>query len=175
MGRRGPQPTPTQILAAAGDRRAKARMRDGEAAAISSLDAELRKPRDLTGEAAAIWDELIPILRNLGVLSDSDGMTIARYCATMAEWRALDRIIATEGRTYRTEGGQFCPHPCVRMRAERAKEAQGFEDRFGLSPSARTSLHIVRAAALKAQQDAKAKKDPKPGKVLDASRFFTKS
>ena len=81
MGRRGPPPTPTAKLARRGSWRAAERAAEPDAL-------EALPPRPQLGEiATAVWDTYEPILREMRVLSRSDGMALELLARTYEEWK----------------------------------------------------------------------------------------
>lgn len=154
MGKRGPPRLPTEVLIARGSRHAKGRplsdqpvvIPEGTAAPVAIPEREPpKRPAWLTPQAVKIWDEVIPILKSIGVLTVADGATISRYCQSLVDWVKYDKAIRKEGAWYKHPSGALRAHPAVRLRAECAKVLKESEDRLGLSPQARSSLHLTLA------------------------------
>ena len=77
--------------------------------------APLPAPRWLPPAAAAVWAEVEPQLRAAGRLRPEHSDTLANYCCTAAELRALSAEIAENGSVYEGPHGR-CPsaeHSCV--------------------------------------------------------------
>ncbi len=75
------------------------------------------KPKWLTKKAADHWDELVPIIDGMGVLTEADGHSLAMLCQVYADWQ--------KKRT---------PQLATRL--------QSLMSEFGLTPSARSRLHV---------------------------------
>jgi phage terminase small subunit len=119
MGKRGPQPTPTKILAARGSWRAKVRHDDLELPAGTP-----RKPAWLKGEAAKEWKRVTAELSKAGVLADIDQTALAQYCAYWAMW--LEEYSAT------------VPNP--QLMKDYYTACTKLAREFGLTPSSRVGL-----------------------------------
>jgi len=119
------------------------------------------KPDWLDAEAGSKWDELIPILEAMRVLTCADGDTCARYCHAWASWRQADRLIRKQGITIKSGSGNIKTHPAVTVRAQMDKIIRECGDRLGLSPDARRLLNVaaifVRSQPIKPKQS-----DPEP-------------
>lgn len=84
MGKRGPKPIPTRVLKVRGSWRGNARA--GEIEFESSAPV---KPRWLTGRAAKIWAEIMPLLKSFRLVVKIDRNALARYCQTQAEYEEI--------------------------------------------------------------------------------------
>lgn len=147
MGRRGPKPQPTAIKIARGNpgkRRINRREPKPEAVAPSC-------PSWLDREGKRVWNELLPQLQRMGVLSRIDRNALARYCAIWSRWRRAEKTIEREGATYTiyAEDGvtvrTICPRPEVAIANKAATELRQLEAVFGMNPSARSSLKVEQA------------------------------
>jgi len=76
------------------------------------------KPEWLAPDAAAVWDQYAPIVEKMGLLTDADAETFARWCQLSAEFRRLQ--------------SKFPAAKMTRM--------DNLESRFGLDPSSRARL-----------------------------------
>src|SRR3990172_8307377 len=84
MGARGPQPTPTPILAARGSWLAPARLKAGE----PRPDVEAPDCPDwLSDSAKEVWFQVVPMLMSLRVLSRDNAGALARYCDAFVQWK----------------------------------------------------------------------------------------
>ncbi len=106
------------------------------------------KPEDLTGTASEAWDELAPVLEDMGVLTIADGLALRLLCDSYGFYMDACDTIETEGK-YLTlinkGGGEYVTeHPAVKARARCWKEVETMARQFGLTPSARTGLSVVK-------------------------------
>ncbi len=142
MGKRGPARTPTRILKMRGSWRADAR--EGEPEPDASRP---RCPAWLRKEAKRAWKELIPQLEAMGILAKCDRNPLARYCQTLAQWKATEQWIMKHGDAYPEKDARgkiigLKEYPQV-SRALRLSEALlRLEKQFGLTPAARADLAI---------------------------------
>lgn len=119
MGKRGQRPVPTQVLKLRGSWRANTRR--GEPETTGSL----AKPKWLTGErATAKWDELAVLIGHY--CGEQDSGALARYCYWWSKW---DEISGAGGDNVQRLGQ-------IQQILTRA------EQEFGLTPSARTAIHV---------------------------------
>lgn len=152
MGRRGPAPTPTEILGARGSWRAKQNRNEPK-----PTKGPPPCPRTLKGEAKKLWKPLVQLLESMGVLTVADGGQLERYCVYFARWRACEAHLAKHGLSYavtkevKKQGGEeakekevssvsYREFPEVKESHRLDKALRQAEDRFGLSPSARARL-----------------------------------
>ena len=86
----GPQKLPSEIKKLRGTFRPH---RDGpENHSMDDLSSEnVERPTDLTGEAAKLWDQLIPSMQLIKVVRDVDIPFAAGMCRWFALWRELDQ------------------------------------------------------------------------------------
>src|SRR3990167_3396955 len=94
MGRRGPPKTPTVILNARGSWRGKTRAGEPHAGVMSPI-----RPKWLQGDAKAAWEQLIPMLKAIGVVGRVDVFALTRYCKLWARWRDCEARIDKYGAT----------------------------------------------------------------------------
>jgi phage terminase small subunit len=81
MGSRGPV-ADRRLQALKGD----GRNRDYPRAVVAAPD----KPPDLEPEAERLWDQVVPELERLRLLSRLDGVTLEALCVTYARWKRHD-------------------------------------------------------------------------------------
>ena len=146
MGQRGPRPTPTAILKLRGSTLVTP---EREASEVHGPAGTPDRPEWLDDQAKAAWDELAPLLEGMGVLTRIDGNALARYCRLWSRWRKMEAFIEEKGEMYplRTEDGGvkcFQQWPQVAIANKLAQQLTRLEQEFGLTPSARTRIHIDR-------------------------------
>lgn len=137
MGSRGPAPTPTNILERRGSWRAA--VREGEPRPPASAPA---KPRWLPKEAAKIWDQVVPQLMAMGVLTEVDWSVLARFCELRAEELRWRRELAKEGHFIKGPNGRYV-NPKKWFLDNARREVRKEEARLGMSPSDRTRIRLA--------------------------------
>ena len=142
MGQRGPRPTPTEMLRLRGSPRA---IRD----TAEPKPPKERPPRPewLSDEAAAAWDQLIPRLEEMEVLSVVDGHALARYCELWVEWQTALAFVRKHGSTYPIKDGNgkvksLGQFPQVASVHKLSLALSRLEAEFGLTPSARSRISV---------------------------------
>jgi P27 family predicted phage terminase small subunit len=145
MGRRGPAPTPTPILKLRGSRRAT---RKREAAEVHGPAGTPDPPDWLDDDARKAWDELVPMLEGMGVLTRIDGNALARYCRLWVRWRKMETFIQEKGEMYplRNDDGNvkcFVQWPQVAIANKLAQQLTRLEQEFGMTPSARARIQVA--------------------------------
>jgi P27 family predicted phage terminase small subunit len=146
MGQRGPAPTPTAILKLRGSTLATQRRQRREARSIAGVPSP---PPWLSAEEQAGWEELVPLLEGMGVLSRADGNALARYCRLWSRWRKMEKFIDERGEMYPLKGDDghvkcFQQWPQVAIAAKLAQQLTRLEQEFGLTPAARTRIQVNR-------------------------------
>lgn len=159
MGRRGPPPTPTPILRLRGSKLVYQRDKQTEAKGSPGVP---DCPDWLDEDGKAAWEQLVPQLQSMGVLTRIDGNALARYCKLWARWRKAEAFIDQHGEVYplKDEKGKvkyLAQFPQVNIAANLAQQLTRLEQEFGLTPSARTRIHVS---------------PPQTTPVRDLSRFF---
>lgn len=128
MGKRGPAPTPTEVLKKRGSWRAKKRKGEPKPAEGAPVCPDWLMP-----EAKEAWMRLCGHLRGMKMLRACDEKALARYCQLWARWVRTEKRIAE--------------HPEHERRDQRQKHAVALSDRllklekeFGLTPAARAGM-----------------------------------
>lgn len=182
MGRRGPPRTSTEVLKQRGSPLAKEREAEQRAAPQPGRGIP-EMPAGMDPAARAIWRRLAPALDEMGVLTTNDGDLLGRYCVTLARWRKAARVLQTKGETYDTLSTKG--HPLVKPRPEvnivrsLGIELLKIEDRFGMSPTARSRLNVNAIFQASKRQPSPEDKpasdaggDTKPNVIRTPDRFF---
>lgn len=111
-------------------------------------------PANLTGLAVDEWKAIVPLLMDLGVLSQVDGKALAAYCETFAQWRrAMERveelgilveepIIVGVGENAEVVGTKYKRNPAITIANDNLKLMKSFLVEFGLTPASRGRLKI---------------------------------
>ena len=124
MGRKGPAPTPKNILRLRGSPRAKYGRRGEPEAAAESMSV----PTWLDAEGKRCWRYVLPLLMELDVIGSIDRAALSRYCFVWSCWRRAATAVAA------SEAGAE-----ARM-LKLAAELNRAEDRFGMTPAARANV-----------------------------------
>ena len=142
MGKRGPAKTPTKILNNRGSWRAKTRK--GEPEPTPGLP---EPPSILCEKAKEKWDEIVPLLDEMGILYRIDGDAVARYCEAWAEWCEAQEWIHEKGLYYplKDDHGNikcFQQWPQVGIANHSAEMMNKIGAQFGMTPSSRAGLSV---------------------------------
>lgn len=102
-------------------------------------------PAWLAGAALERWNELLPLLQEVRLMTRADIGTLARYADTWAWWRRCREVIDREGDTLviRDDHGNEKyrqQRPEVGIVNRLAQQLGRLENEFGLTPSARAGL-----------------------------------
>jgi len=141
MGKRGRRPEPTILKIAKGNP-GKRPLNTSEP---KPPDGEIQPPDWVSGVARAKWDDLVPKLVAMNVMTVSDVDTIARYCSMHEQYvkyleqvrRGLDVIVM------RDESGRvryMQSTPAATMMLKLATSMLRIEQEFGLTPSSRSGI-----------------------------------
>lgn len=146
MGRRGPAPTPTNILRLRGS---KLYGREGVDGPTGIPDPPDWLAED--AEASRAWQELRPLLTEMGVLTRIDRNVLARYCRTWSRWREAEKFLDAHGTTYalKDESGRvrcMMQFPQVAIAHKLCQQLTRMEQELGMTPSARTRINAATQA-----------------------------
>ena len=97
-------------------------------------------PAWLGKEAKATWKKLAPRLNDMGVLTLVDGNALTRYCWMFGEWLKYADELQTDGHI---KPDALTPGPRYRLVMQLGEQLGKLEREFGLTPSARASLHTL--------------------------------
>lgn len=141
MGKRGPRPEPTILKIAKGNP-GKRRLNESEPKPPSD---NIAPPDWVTGVARSKWDEVVPKLIGMGVMTNADIDTIARYCTMHEQYvKYLDQVRrGLDVLVIRDDAGKvkyMQSTPAATMMTKLAASMLRIEQEFGLTPSARSGL-----------------------------------
>jgi len=143
MGKRGPRPQPTKLKILRGN--------PGNRPINKS---EPQPPADgvvmpvhLGKVAARKWQELLPLLQAVKIMTKADVEALARYCDTYEWWLATRAKLKKEGDTYpilndKGDVKYIAQRPEVSIAHKLAVQMRQLEQDFGLNPSSRSSLSV---------------------------------
>ena len=95
------------------------------------------RPQDLTGEARKEWDRIVPLLEQMGTITELDRGTLIRYCRTWAEWCELNEQIAVAGKLVKRPNGEYGRSPLVMLRKSAERTLSELSQHLGLAPMPR--------------------------------------
>lgn len=142
MGLRGPRPTPTEVLRLRGSPRA-----DRNPGEPQPERQPPPKPAWLGDEASEVWDEMVPKLMGLRVLTAIDGNALARYCEHFVQWKKAAAFVRQHGVSYPIRDGNgkvkaLGQFPEVALMHKASATLARLEAEFGLTPSSRTRISV---------------------------------
>jgi len=141
MGRRGPKPTPTAVLAARGSWRAKARPHEPKGVVcVPECPDWVTKNKHADGRKMFV--ELATQLAALGIMTENDTLTLALLCDSWVRYIEAKNRIDKEGMLLKSkkDGGGVYAHPLMGvMNSSWERILKGCQH-FGLSPASRAGL-----------------------------------
>jgi P27 family predicted phage terminase small subunit len=136
--KRGPRPTPTRL------KLLKGTFRPDRASNCPEPSPEVPEvPEWLSLEAKAEWSRLAPQLADLGLLSALDRASFAAYCSAWSDFRESSEHVATEGAILVSAAGGKYENPWLSIKKRSSEALRKWGAEFGISPAARTSLHVA--------------------------------
>ena len=104
-------------------------------------------PPHLGKVAASKWQELLPLLQAVKIMTKADIEALARYCDTYEWWLATRAKLKREGDTYpilndKGDVKYIAQRPEVSIAHKLAVQMRQLEQDFGLNPSSRSSLSV---------------------------------
>lgn len=162
MGRRGPAPAPSWLELVKGNPgKRKLNINEPQPKKITWQE----PPEYFNDDLRKVWFQVCKELNELGILATCDKFLMERYCVFLQKWRecrifiserlggrfsypvkspAVPELRNAAGHIIRaaipSEIKYFKPFPEVRMLQELSSHLIHIEDRFGLSPSARSRI-----------------------------------
>lgn len=142
MGQRGPKPLPTAVLA----KRGSWRQNENRCEPIPGRNMPPIPP-NLTGIAKQLWELYEPMLWNMGVLTEIDGLAFEQLCKIYQQWKKYDDYLRRRGELIRIKDKKgrikdYKIHPYVRLRRDAQAQLDKCLANFGLSPSARSRINL---------------------------------
>ena len=116
-----------------------------------------KAPKWLSREARTEWRRLAPELEALGILTGLDMAMFAAYCAAFGKLVWAEKMIKAGrkrnedagGMITKTPTGAFQTVPYVWIYNKSLEQIRSFGSEFGLSPSSRTKIRVVKSDAEK--------------------------
>lgn len=143
MARKGRRPVPTKLRLLRGNPRRRPVNKD-EPKPRANLP---RCPSWLSPDAKLKWKQLVPELRNMGVLSRADGDALTNYCQVWARWKEAEEFIQKTGSAYPVLGDNgkvkyIQQVPQVAIARNLLLMLNRIQQEFGLTPSSRSALTV---------------------------------
>lgn len=138
MGKSGPPPTPTAILAARGSWRAAGR--EGEPQSPVCVP---ECPPWVNESARPWWAEIAGQLAEMGVMTAPNRVPLGLLVDALADYLAASKELSEQGMTFKTDKGYVGQHPAVSIRVNAWERLLKVCKEFGLTPASRTSVRMV--------------------------------
>ena len=139
MGLRGPAPKPTIIRQIEGN--PSHRPFNGEEPQ-PRLGAP-KCPAFLDDEARKEWRRLTRILLKMRVLSEADGMALAKLCQAYSTMTRAQKKLSQGGLLLKTPSGYVQQSPLLGIINECVRQITVLSREFGLTPASRTRIQII--------------------------------
>lgn len=136
MTKPGPPPTPSVILKLRGSTIADRPKEPKPEKAVPE------KPRGLPKVAGRVWDQTVPVLVGMGVLTIADGGALERYCRVFARWLKAEKFLDKNGDVQIMESGYRQQQPEVNIASNLGKALDRLEAKFGLGPADRARIEV---------------------------------
>ena len=104
-----------------------------------------RKPTWVTGPAAKLWKSVVADLSDMGVATKVDTVVIGMLCIELAAYLKANELVQEHGIVCVTDRGNEIEHPAVGARGKSFDRIVKVAREFGMTPSARASLHITQS------------------------------
>lgn len=141
-GRSGPRTKPKAIKELAGTLRPD-RVNPDEPSP-TALDKVPPCPRHIKGEARKQWRRTAKVLVATGVLTQGDLPALEMFCTLYARWKDAQGKLDEFGVMLRNKDGWFEPSPYLRVVEDCLKQMRGYMVEFGITPSSRSRVSVIR-------------------------------
>lgn len=136
----GRPPKPTALKLIEGNRGKRAAPRNEPDPAYLN---DLTPPAHLPAEAAAVWQELAPQLRQALLLTQLDKLALEWLCVAAAQHRKATEQTGTDRMIVRNaETGSLSPSPWLIVQSMAFKRGKALCDAFGMNPAARARVMV---------------------------------
>lgn len=98
-------------------------------------------PAWFTAREREIWEDLVPKLEDLNLLTNLDTDTLVRYCSAEAQFEKAQKALNKEGEVVQTPFGPK-KSPWVIIGRDASRLANSLAAEFGLSPAMRTRIAV---------------------------------
>ena len=141
-GKSGRKPKPRVVKELAGTLRPD-RLNPDEPMPVA-LDKVPACPRHITGEARKQWRRTAKVLVATGVLTAGDLPALEMFCTLYARWRDAQAKLDASNVMLRNADGVFYQNPYLRIADDCLKQMRGYMVEFGITPSSRSRVSVVR-------------------------------
>src|SRR5262249_58640713 len=100
------------------------------------------QPPNLSLEAKAEWERIVPRLAALNVLTPAHQTGLMMLCEMWAEYQQAQARVAKEGLVLRAPNGRPYRHPCVAIARAAQREYRAQAAEFGLTLSAEGRIDL---------------------------------
>src|ERR1043165_790054 len=142
MARTGRPPKPTALKLLTGNPGKRKLSPELEPQPEKAKKGARRVPSTLPPTGKTLWKALVPELERLNLLTKIDDATLHGACLNYARALQAGALIRKQGLTIVTDKGFVIQHPAVSMERNAWAAWLKFATQFGLTPSARSSIHI---------------------------------
>lgn len=136
MATRGRRPKPTAIKILQGTQRGPVKREPSAPPGVPPMPERLR----VEPLAVAKWEELVPVLLGMNVLTTGDGEALATLCEVYAAAQACLLELRASGPVMRTNLGGVKQNPAGPMYKALVSMQASLMTEFGLTPSSRVRL-----------------------------------
>lgn len=102
-----------------------------------------KPPKHLAPAALAKWRALVPILREMRVLTVADGDMLAAYCVAWARWVDAETHLAAEGAVVMSPNNYGIPNAWLPISNKALETMEKLASRFGFTPVDRNRIHAA--------------------------------
>jgi len=106
-----------------------------------------KKPKHLKGVSSKLWNDLVRLFGDMGILDRADSLSLELMCECYKEWRTATDFIEAKGAVYATtniKGDKLLRQvPQVAQAADAWRRLRSLISEFGMTPSSRVRLGSV--------------------------------
>ena len=113
--------------------------KDAPAIAAVSDSEKLKRPEWLDDDAVAAWDEVLPLLIKMGVITIADRHLLIAFVCAVSRLKAAQRVIEADGLVVHGATGSK-KNPGVTIADEATKQIRALSGDLGLTPASRPGL-----------------------------------
>lgn len=99
-------------------------------------------PDHLDEEARKEWLRITRELDSMGILASIDRAALAAYCQVWSRWIDAEKLLADQGVIVKSPSGYAIQNPALSIANKSVEQLHRFSVEFGMTPSARTRIHI---------------------------------
>jgi P27 family predicted phage terminase small subunit len=137
MALRGRKPSPTPLKILRGTKPSRIPRDEPRAPA-----GRPKPPKHLDRVARAEWKRIVPILEEMGVLTQADGAELALYCEDFALLRQAEADVVEHGIIVEAGTGGWKTNPAVYIAAGCRMRLARYLAEFGCTPSSRSRVKM---------------------------------